>query len=95
VNREELEAMIAQAKRERDAHPDWKLPLVLTPETAMALVASLQLALRHPGNQGMAAEVARATIDGVIARFAETGLLAFAMLAALGDDPNVDVVWRN
>lgn len=85
-----LAELTEQAKRERDEQPDWKLPLILEPHMAVALVANLQLALRHPGNQGIPRAVARQVIDGIIARFTETGMTAFAMMAALGDDPAYD-----
>lgn len=86
-----LDELTEQARRQREEQPDWKLPLILEPQMAIALVANLQLALRHPGNQGSTRAVARQVIDGIIARFAETGMTAFAMLAALGDDPAYDV----
>jgi hypothetical protein len=66
------------------------IPILLDPTLALMLVANLQLALRHPGNCGKSAEVARQVVDGIIARFEEMGYKAHAELARLGNDPEYD-----
>lgn len=55
---------------------------------AFTLIANLQLALRHPGNTGAPAVVARQTIATLTRVFARSpGILA---LIAAGDDPAQD-----
>ncbi len=51
----------------------------------LALISNLQLALKHPENNGFAAEVARRTIDGLKQIFAEAGYPAHVTLIELGE----------
>jgi hypothetical protein len=82
----------------RHAQQEWRVadqqklifPLHVDVQSAMSLIANLQLALRHPGNNGISAEVARRTIDGLIGMMAQCGLEATAAIARLGDDPGFD-----
>jgi hypothetical protein len=69
----------------------FELPVHLDLTAALCLVGNLQLALRHPGNTGPSAQVARMIIDGVIARMKEAGYLAHAEVMRLGDDPSFDL----
>ena len=63
-----------------------------TPQSALCVIANLQLALRHPGNNRGTADVARAVIAGLIERLREGGFPAHAELAELGNDPAHDFV---
>src|SRR5258708_5797312 len=65
-------------------------PLYLDQTSVLCLIANLQLALRHPGNTGASAAVARKFVDGMISRMKDAGLVATAELARLGDDPAYD-----
>jgi hypothetical protein len=67
------------------------LPLHADLETAVALCANLQLALRHPQNAGASAEIARHVIDSIIKRLRADGFIASAALVELGDNPAYDV----
>jgi len=55
------------------------LPVMIDVPSALCVIASLQLALRHPANTGPSAKIAREFIDGLIA-------------ARLGDDTDYDDV---
>ncbi len=85
------ERLIQLAAREAAAHPDFNLPVHLDLTSALALVGSLQLALRHPGFDGPSAIVARRIVDGVIGSMELAGLVATAAIARLGDDEACDV----
>lgn len=50
-----------------DAEP---VTIQLDPESALSVIGNLQLALRHPGNTGIAADIAKELIDGLIERLA-------------------------
>jgi hypothetical protein len=58
--------------------------------SAIALIGTLQLALRHPGVTGSAAVTSRYFIDGLIQRIDDAGFPTCAKLAAMGDDPRYD-----
>jgi hypothetical protein len=62
------------------------IPVTLTPQSALCLIGQLQLALRHPGNVGHAADAARWLIDGLLVRLREGGFLAHAELGEAGED---------
>jgi hypothetical protein len=92
--------MTARTREEHDAaaylarHMD-RLPSPLTavafrPGTALSIVAQLQLAARHPGNVGIAAEHGRALIEALIYELADGDAHAEALLRR-GDDPAHDV----
>ena len=72
------------------ANPDFILPVHLDVLSALSIIGTLQLALRHPANTGAAAAVARSTIDGLIAMLTEYGFTATAELARLGDNRDYD-----
>lgn len=78
-------------ERVRSKAANFRLPVEMDLESAICIVGNLQLALRHPQNNGPSAKVARDTIDGIIRRMRESGLTAHAELARLGDDPGYDV----
>jgi hypothetical protein len=63
--------------------------------TAMAVVACLQLALRHPhntvGTTSPTAQRARELVGVLIAQFEAQGFPSFAEMLRLGNDPNHDV----
>ena len=79
-----------RVRQEYDRALPWSLPIELDLHSALCLVANLQLALRHPGNTGPSAGVARRVVDGIIARFESTGYPAHAELARLGDNSAYD-----
>ncbi len=78
------------ARELREVNPDFILPVYLGISDALSIIGNLQLALRHPGNHGPSADVARAMIDGLIEQMIGCGLTATAELARLGDDPAYD-----
>jgi len=49
--------------------PDEAIWLLITPEVAMSLVGQLLLALRHPGNRGPTAAIARDVARQLAAQF--------------------------
>lgn len=57
----------------------------------LAVVANLQLALRHPGNRGYAARIARQTVDDIIERL--EGIEPDCALLRKGDNPHFDVAY--
>ena len=61
--------------------------------SAIALIGTLQLALRHPGLSGSRSTsvTARYLIDGLIQRIEDAGFPQCARMAAMGDDPQYDV----
>lgn len=56
---------------------------------ACVLLAQLQLALRHPGNRGYSADIARRIADDLIAYLA-AGDPTIEMLLRRGDNPTYD-----
>lgn len=93
MTREQFEDVSRRAKVEEASElgQEWQLPIVLDSTTAMAVCANLQLALRHPGNRGPTADVARKVVAGIIEAYRECGLLAHAQLAELGNNSEHDV----
>lgn len=71
---------------------EYLMPVNLHLGMLLSLIASLQLALRHPRNEGMAATHAREFISAVIDRLRLDGYPATAQLAELGNDPQHDEV---
>lgn len=63
--------------------------LTLDPSTILCLIASVQLALRHPGNTGESARRMRGLIDTLIGRIGEIEP-RLAELLRMGDDPKND-----
>jgi hypothetical protein len=70
--------------------PQFTIPVHLDIPSALSLIGNLQLALRHPANEGPSATIARKFIDGLIDRMITAGLYRVAELAKLGDDPAYD-----
>jgi len=71
---------------------DYRLPLTLDLANVCAMVAHLQLSLRHPQATGASAVVARKLVNSIIARLESDGVQVVADLLRLGDDPNYDQV---
>ena len=67
-----------------------QVEIVLDSPVAYAVVAGLQLSLRHPRNNGPTAQMCTAVIYGIIEQFRELGLEATAQAAELGNDPALD-----
>lgn len=63
--------------------------LELTPSHALTLLSNLQLALRHPGNIGLGAQVIRGLCDELIGFF-DTNSPCLGALARAGDNPTYD-----
>jgi len=87
------ETCLAQRVKQERARlgAEFELPILVGLDAALCLIANLQLALRHPGNRGTSAKIARQTIDGIIARLREAGYLAHAEIAEMGNDPSCDI----
>jgi hypothetical protein len=69
---------------------NYVLPVHMDLATAIAVVANLQLALRHELNHGPTAKQARVVIDEIITRLKEDGYPATAEFMKLGDNPAHD-----
>lgn len=69
-------------------HPYLKLDLDWG--TAIAILGSLQLSLRHPGNSGVSARLVRHFCDEFISRV-ERADPPLAQLLRMGDDPQYDL----
>jgi hypothetical protein len=82
--------LFEEATREAAASSEWQLPVVMGIEVLTAVVAQLQLALRHPGNKGRSREIVREVVDQVIGRLEQEGFMATAELLRLGDNPEFD-----
>lgn len=86
------EELMRRMVEEQRLAGDFKLPIHLDLSASLCLVAQLQLASRHPGNQDSpSAELARTLIDGIITRTRQAGFVACAELMKLGDDPQHDI----
>jgi hypothetical protein len=88
-------ALAERAIKEADAMNDIALPVYFNMITAQMLIANLQLALRHPRNQGNARKLAYEVIDGLIRQMAEVGAAANVEMAMLGNDPSNDVLIKH
>lgn len=84
VERATEEARLADAS-------DWKIQFELDLSSVLQLVGNLQLALRHPGNNGVAAALARKVIRMVFDGLRNRGFSAHAEIIALGDDSANDM----
>jgi len=89
MTNEEQEALMLRVVEEAYDN-DFVLPVYLDLTTALSLIGSLQLALRHPGNIGPSSQISRQFIDGIIGRMMDHGYPAHAELAQLGYDPAHD-----
>ena len=76
---------------ETTSHPDYHVAFSLNLFVLAAVIGHLQLALRHPGAIGPAAQLVRRVIDAAIARVAAGGLVHTAALLRKGDDPASDL----
>jgi hypothetical protein len=84
------ESLIEEVNAESQLVGDWKIQFELDLSAAISLCGNLQLALRHPSNNGPAADTARQLINDIRTGIQERGLTAHAKLIALGDDPAND-----
>lgn len=86
------ELMRRAADEYRDVYPqdDFALPVILDFQTVVALIPQLQLALRHPANQGPSSQLTRHIVDTLITRVQIMALPAIAALLRLGDNPDYD-----
>jgi hypothetical protein len=84
------ECLIQKVQAEAVLAADWKIQFELDLASALSLCANLQLALRHPHNNGPTAGTARRLIDEIRAGVEERGFTAHAELIGLGDDPTND-----
>jgi len=66
------------------------IEITFQPATAIAVLAELQLALRHPGNVGESAKAARKVVDTLIGAL-DAMSPGIGRLLRKGDDPNCDV----
>jgi hypothetical protein len=87
------EKLIRRVEQEGDGVGDAIIAVHLEPAAALAIIGNLQLALRHPGNNGANAGIARRLIDALILMLDEAGLPAHAQLARLGDNRAYDCEW--
>ncbi len=86
MNSEDREALLQRWCVEGDA-----LTVLLPPWLVFTLAANLQLALRHPANQGHSAHVVRRFLRDLQDRMPP----AIAVLSREGDDPTNDVLVPN
>lgn len=69
----------------------WKINVELDLSSAIQICGNLQLALRHPANNGPSAELARKFIRMVREGIRDRGFAAHADMIGLGDDAANDV----
>ena len=81
------ERLLGEAVAEQRRAGDWQAHFSLDLSSILQLCANLQLALRHPGNTGPAADTARTMVDRLRAELLARGFTAHAEIIALGDDP--------
>ena len=90
MNPGDQECLVRDVKAESKYLGDWKIQFELDITSAMALVGNLQLALRHPLNDGPSSIVARQLIDDLRQGLLGRNLKAHAKMIELGDDPDYD-----
>jgi hypothetical protein len=89
ASKETLLRQCAEEIREREG--EFLAELHMDLHVTLALIGTVQLALRHPGAKGLAtAKLARDVINGLIGRMKDAGYVANAELASLGFDPDYD-----
>ena len=89
ASKESLLNACAQEIRERGG--EFLAELHVDFHVTLALISMVQLALRHPGTEGIAtAQLARDVVRGLIGRMRDAGYAANAELASLGFDPDYD-----
>jgi hypothetical protein len=88
----EAVALMEACKREYELakRGGYELPLLISLSAAVGLVASLQLALRHPEMKGPSEKIARGVVAAMIQRTRDDGFVACAELMELGNDPAND-----
>lgn len=69
---------------------EFVLPVHFDLSALLSLVATLQVALRHPEMKGPTAERVQNVIASIIQRLKEEGFEAHAELMLLGNDPQYD-----
>ena len=85
------EALLQRCAREFEQRGNKiDFPVSLDFASALTLVSNLQLALRHPGNNGPSSQIAREFAEGLIGQMRRGGYVANAELAELGFDPAYD-----
>lgn len=89
INAATLNEAAADARERVEA--DQRVVVDLSWAVAWALLEMLQLALRHPGTTGFAADETRALVEHLKLRIATTP--ALKALADAGDDPIFDKVF--
>ena len=67
-----------------------QIPLTLDLGATLALIAHLQLGLRHPGATGPASVCARHIVDRIISYVEASGYQGLAAMMRAGDDPGYD-----
>lgn len=67
------------------------LAFQMPPNNAMQLIGQLQLAARHPGNNGGSATFARSFIEAGVQWFRDRGHVACVTVLERGDDPTFDM----
>jgi hypothetical protein len=82
-----LEEYKAEQLRNRGSEFTIKLKL----HQVSAVIANIQLALRHPGNDGMTAEIGEELCRALISELENRGLPVSARVALMGFDPRMDV----
>jgi len=83
--------LLAAVTREMKASRDFVLPVHLDLQTLLCLVGALQLALRHPGNNGQSSQVVKDVVDAIIDRLEGHQFTAIAELMRLGFNPEHDI----
>jgi hypothetical protein len=91
VTATDKDRLLIDVAREAKLGESYVLPVHLPLTMALALIANLQLSLRHPANTGASANQARHIVDSIIERLHADGYNAHARLAKLGDDPRYDI----
>lgn len=86
-----LEELRPRLQREIESLPiNFHIPLEIDVNTALILVAHIQLALRHPRNTGPSAGEARHIVEAIRSHFQKLNLPAHVELIDLGNDPAYD-----
>lgn len=90
LTEEQARSLLAACANEVNRAPGYKFFVELDLVTAIQMIGSLQLALRHPSNTGPAAATTRQIIELMVARLREDGFTAHARLADLGNKQEYD-----
>lgn len=79
------ERLVLRAAAESAGAND-EIMLAMTPHAALCVIGQLQLALRHPANNGVVADYVAIVIRSLIQQLNDAGFTATAELAALGNN---------